>query len=64
MSKKFKRVAMSWKSASASDSQIGQLMYYLMGAQMRCVQVHPSSPPPLLGFFMEEGMVQNMYAVV
>ena len=48
------------------DSQIGQLLYYLVGIQLKSLQLflNPSTqqedydqPMPVLGIFMEEGMV-------
>ena len=38
------------------DSRIGQLLYYMVGVQMK--SLHDGIPPrPLLGIYMEDGMV-------
>jgi len=38
------------------DSRIGQLLYYMMGVQMKCLH-DGTRPRPLLGIYMEDGMV-------
>ena len=47
-----------------TDSQLGQLLYYLLAVQLNRLQKHLSpmrrhvnSPTPILGLFMDEGVV-------
>ena len=51
-----------WKCSDEPPCQVGQLLYYLLAAQLRRVQLFLSSsthgePTPLLGIFMEEDKV-------
>ncbi len=56
----------TWRAPSASDLQIGQLLYYLMAVQLRRLFISPCSngaqqpgpPTPVLGIYMEDGMVR------
>ena len=48
------------------DSQIGQLLFYLLAIQLRRIQLHYTSsdgglPSPLLGVFVEQGKVCSFY---
>ena len=64
--KKGRKVCGTWRVPAARDSQIGQLMYYLMAVQLRRLQLHLRTPrtprtprteeavSPLLGLYMED----------
>jgi len=56
-----KKVRLStWREVE--DSQIGQLMYYFMLAQLKSlVQTPLAAPHPILGLFMEEGNVRHTH---
>ena len=60
--KKKKKLFGMWRVAAA-DSQIGQLLYYLMAVQLNRLQLHLRTPGsekavgPLLGIYMEDDMV-------
>jgi len=43
-----------WKERE-DDTQIGQLLYYMTAVQLRSLSL--GTPHPVLGIFMEEGMV-------
>ena len=48
---------MGWREP-AEPTQIGQLMYYLTAVQFTRLQRQHSSPPtPVLGLYMEDGLV-------
>ena len=61
---KRQRLKLTWREDPA-DSQIGQLLYYLLGVQLCSIQLfltHDSerrlkAPKPVLGLYMEEGVV-------
>ena len=62
--KKGRKVCGTWRvPPAATDSQIGQLMYYLMAVQLRRLQLHLRTPRteeavgPLLGLYMEDDVV-------
>jgi hypothetical protein len=62
LSKK-KRLRLGWREP-AEPSQIGQLMYYLMGVQLRRIQLKQQTPPtPVLGLYMEDGMMAPVVAL-
>ena len=44
--KKGRKVRGTWRVPAATDSQIGQLMYYLMAVQLRRLQLHSTLPEP------------------
>ena len=49
-----------WKDDEDEDSQIGQLMYYLVAYEFRRIAREPLLVlRPILGLFMEEGNVSN-----
>ena len=67
-----KRMAvLGWRGGqTAADSQIGQLLYYMLGVQLQRLQlflspsqraVNYTPPSPLLGIFIEEGKVHYIY---
>ena len=52
----------TWRCSDEPPSEVGQLLYYLLAAQLRHVQLFVTDstngePTPLLGLFMEEGKV-------
>ncbi len=68
MSQKKKLQMDSWREPAEPCSQIGQLLYYMVGVQLRRLQLFlapntedqgTTPPSPLLGVYMEEGMVQD-----
>ena len=44
------------------DSQVGQLLFYLLAGQLEAV-THRTNPPPLLGLFMADGVVRDFWGV-
>ena len=42
------------------DSQVGQLLFYLLAGQLQAVTLR-TNPPPLLGIFMADGFVRNFF---
>ena len=67
LSKRKKMAVLGWRAEqTATDSQIGQLLYYMLGVQLQRLQLFLSPmqraanytpPSPLLGIFIEEGKV-------
>ena len=52
---KMKRLRLAGWHEESSDSQVGQLLYYLTAVQLKMIQT--AFPSPVLGLFMEEGKV-------
>ena len=62
-----KRMLLSntWRGEEDEDCQIGQLLYYMLGSILQHIQrvmapttaTAPAPPAPLLGIYMEEGVV-------
>ena len=56
---------LTWRETGESDSDIGQLLLYLLGTLLKQLQnVKSVVPPPILGVYMEGEMVcksENMY---
>ena len=56
LSRRKKVVLGSWEMVE--DTQIGQLLYYAVAAQFRHLMHSPlHAPHPVLGLFLEDGMV-------
>ena len=45
------------------DSQVGQLLFYLLVGQLEAV-THRTNPPPLLGIFMADGVVRDIFLFI
>ena len=52
--------APSWREPEEGDSQVGQLYFYLLSVQLKALQEPGTLPHPLLGVYMEEGMVRYL----
>ena len=59
-----KKVKLAGWRGNESDSQVGQLLYYLIAVQLSMIKSAAPLPNPVLGLFMEEGMVIIQYAFV
>lgn len=62
---KLKRIQLSGWRTECDDTQIGQLLYYLTGVQLRHLRLYMANEVrcllPVVGFFMAERMVRYLW---